>query len=92
MLCGLIGASELLCLENSQSELAKMIYQSSLRLKKEVEIQRCLSQSETYTYNPSRNKITTGQIQKELRSSFLSTTLRPETKIYNSRYQTLPCL
>jgi len=72
MLCGLVGASELLCLENSRSDLAKMIYQSSLRLKKEVEIQRCLSQSETSTYNPSRNKITTGQIQEELRSFFIN--------------------
>ena len=72
MLSGLVGASEILSLENSQSDLVKIIRQSSLRLKQEVEIQRCLSQSEFYTYNPLLYKITTAQIQEELRSFFIN--------------------
>ncbi len=72
MLSGLLGASEMLSLENCQSDLVEIICQSSLRLKKEVEIQRCLSQSEGCTYNPLRHKITTGQIQEDLKSFFVN--------------------
>lgn len=47
MLSGLVGASELFSLKDSQSNLVKRILTSSLRLKKEVEIQRCLLQNES---------------------------------------------
>lgn len=52
MLSGLLGASEMLFLEKSHSDLVKMIYQSSVRLKHEVAIQKCLLQSEARTYQP----------------------------------------
>lgn len=84
MLSGLVGASELLSLENSQTNLVKIIRQSSLRLKKEVEIQRCLSQSELYTYNPLRYEITTAQIQEELRSFFIN---HPVARNKNFQFQ-----
>ncbi|MDY6973237.1 MAG: ATP-binding protein [Thermodesulfobacteriota bacterium] len=72
ILSALVGASELLLLENSESNLIKIIHQSSLRLKNELEIQKCLSQSEPYTYHPSLYEITTGQIKEEIESFFLN--------------------
>ncbi|HEB76763.1 MAG TPA: PAS domain-containing protein [Nitrospirae bacterium] len=72
MLCALVGASEMLMVENDRSDLARMIHQSALRLKKEVEIQRSLSQSESYTYHPLIHRVTTGQIMEELRASFIN--------------------
>jgi len=69
MLSMLVGASELLVLEEP-SELAKTVHQASLRLTKEVAIQRCLSQSESCDYLPVWLELTTEQILKELRSFF----------------------
>lgn len=70
ILSGLVGASEMLSLQNSQSNLVKIIRRSSLRLQKEVEIQRYLSQNESYTYNPLIGEITIAQVQEELQSFF----------------------
>ncbi|MEC4685796.1 MAG: PAS domain-containing sensor histidine kinase [Nitrospirota bacterium] len=72
MLTGLVGASEMLSLEDNKENLIKIIHQSSLRLKKEVEIQRSLSQSETYTYHPLIHETSTGQILEELQSFFVN--------------------
>ncbi|MDY6857206.1 MAG: sensor histidine kinase [Thermodesulfobacteriota bacterium] len=72
MLSALVGASEMLYLENSQSNLVKIIRKSSLRLKNEVEIQRSLSERESFTYHPLRHKITTDQIQEEIKSFFFN--------------------
>lgn len=69
MLSMLLGASELLNLEEP-SKLAKAIHQASLRLTKEVAIQRCLSQSDSCDYQPSWREFTTGQILEELHSFF----------------------
>ncbi len=69
MLYMLVGASELLVLEEP-SELAKTVYQASLRLTKEVAIQRCLSQSASCDYLPVWLELTTGQIFEELHSFF----------------------
>ncbi|MFZ5759160.1 MAG: ATP-binding protein [Thermodesulfobacteriota bacterium] len=52
ILTGLVGASELLSLEDSQSELVRVVRQSALRLKHEVEMQRCLMQSGACHYEP----------------------------------------
>lgn len=69
MLSMLVCATELLVLEEP-SKLAKTILQASLRLTKEVAIQRCLSQSESYDYHPSWLEFTTGQVIEELHSLF----------------------
>ncbi|MBU1419433.1 MAG: sensor histidine kinase [Proteobacteria bacterium] len=71
-LCALVGATEMLALENRDSNLVTIIRQSSLLLKKEVEIQRYLLQSESCTYHPVLQKTTTGQIVEELQSFFLN--------------------
>jgi len=69
MLFMLLGTSELLVEENP-SELAKTVHQASLRLHKEIAIQRCLSQSETSNYKPIRLDITTELVFSELQSFF----------------------
>lgn len=69
MLSILVGASELL-VESNPSKLAKNIHQASLRLHKEIAIQRCLSQSEISSYQPMRHEITTKQTLAELQSFF----------------------
>ena len=69
MLTMLVSASELL-VECDSSELAKIIHQASLRLHKEIAIQRCLSQSESCDYLPMRHGVTTEQILADLRSFF----------------------
>lgn len=69
MLGMLVGASELLVLEEP-SDLAKTVHQASLRLVKEVEIQRYLSQNESGDYLPVWLELTTEQILKELDSFF----------------------
>ncbi len=71
MLSMLVGASELLVLEEP-SKLAETVHQASQRLTKEVDIQRCLSQSESYDYLPVWLELTTGQILEELHSFFAS--------------------
>jgi signal transduction histidine kinase len=70
MLGGLIGASELLALQDRDSELVKVIYQSSLRLKKEVEMQRCLLQDRHGFYQPVRTDILPVQVMDELKLFF----------------------
>ncbi len=71
MLGGLLGATELLTSDiNTGLDLTGMIRQSSLRLQKEVEIQRCLLESESCSYHRTQQEITAGQIEKELTSFF----------------------
>lgn len=65
----LIGGTELLAVE-SPSQLVKDIHAASLRIQKEVEIQRCLSQRHNSNYQPMRYEITTKQIIAELKSFF----------------------
>ncbi|MCP4119009.1 MAG: HAMP domain-containing histidine kinase [Desulfobacteraceae bacterium] len=72
MLSGLVGASELLSIKENQSSLVKRILTSSLRLKKEVEIQRCLLQDESCVYRPAWKKIDTVLIIEELESFFIN--------------------
>ena len=69
MLGVLLGASELLNLQEP-SDLAKAIYQETLRLSKEVAIQRCLLIDESCDYQPSWYEYTLKDILKELRSFF----------------------
>lgn len=71
MLSMLIAASELL-VEDNASELSKTIHHASLRLHNEVAIQRCLSQNESFNYQPLWYEFTTEQIIKELQSFFVN--------------------
>lgn len=70
MLQGLVGASELLSMGNTQAQLTNAIHQASLRLAKEVAIQRCLSQNESYNYQPMWYEFTTEHILGEIESFF----------------------
>ncbi|MCP4369989.1 MAG: sensor histidine kinase, partial [Deltaproteobacteria bacterium] len=67
MLSILVGASQLLIVEEP-SELANTVHQASLRLAKEVAVQRFLSQSELNDYLPVCLDFTTGKILEELHS------------------------
>lgn len=69
MLSMLVGASELL-IEEEPSQLAKTIHQASLRLTKEVAIQRCLSQNKSCDYKPIWLEHTASQILEDLHSFF----------------------
>jgi signal transduction histidine kinase len=84
MLIGLVGASEMLSLEDSTSDLVKVIHQASLRLKKEVDLQRCLLQSESCTYQPLWQEIDTGRVIEELQSFFTS---HPAARNKNLHFQ-----
>ncbi len=66
----LLCASEMLDIGGSPERYAKMVRQAALRLKKELEIQRCLLQSDQYTYHPLHQRITVAQVFEELRSFF----------------------
>jgi hypothetical protein len=70
MLNGIVGASELLALKDSKSNVVKKISQLSLRLQKEVEIQRCLLENNHHLYQPVLHEIMPEQIIEELESFF----------------------
>ena len=65
----LLGASELLMADNP-SGIARSIHQASMRLVKEVAIQRCLLQSESSAYQPTWQEFPIEQIIEELESFF----------------------
>jgi len=69
MLSVLIQASELL-LDTTPSELTETLYQSTLRLHREVAIQRCLSLSETCNYYPIWHLFPVTQIFSQLKFFF----------------------
>lgn len=71
MLCMLLGSSALL-VEEEPSELAQIIHQASFRLHNEIAIQRCLSLSETNSYQLLKREITTEQILAELEAFFIN--------------------
>ena len=72
MLNVMVGASELLSKETTKSDLVQIIKHALSRLTKEVEIQRSLTQQESYTYQPLYYKFTTLQIQEELKTFYLN--------------------
>ncbi len=84
MLTGLVGSSEMLTHENSQSNLVKTIHQAALRLMNEMEIQKCLIQSEYNTYQPLWDVVDVNQIIEELKLFF---TNHPAAKYKNLRFQ-----
>jgi signal transduction histidine kinase len=83
---GLSGATELFTLEkgNVDQTLARKIHQLSLRLAKEVDIQRCLAQTELCTYQPALHKVSVAQVFKEIEDVFSN---HPAAK---NKFLTLP--
>lgn len=81
----LLGSCELLVRE-CPSDLAKSIHKASVRLHKEIAIQRCLSNREISSYFPERNEVTTQSILRELKSffSFHPVADAKETEFVNS--------
>ena len=69
MLGALVVASEYLA-KNQDSDMAKSIYQISLRLNKEVSIQRCLALSDSQDYIPVWDKYSTITIFKDMQTFF----------------------
>jgi len=69
LLTSLLASSQLLAAENP-SKHARYILQASFRLHKEISIQRCLSQSDSCTYQPMLQDITTKAVIDDLRSFF----------------------
>jgi K+-sensing histidine kinase KdpD len=67
----LLGTSELLC-EEEPSSLADTIYHTSKHLVNEISIQRCLSKSEFYDYQPFWVTIKTERIIEELQRLFIN--------------------
>lgn len=70
MLTGLLGASELLYHENSQSNLAKIIRNLSVRMTKELAIQKLLINSDPSIYKPNCESVDAHESLKELHDFF----------------------
>jgi signal transduction histidine kinase len=71
MLCGLVGASELLS-DTNDSTLVQTIRQASLRLMSEVSIQRSMSESQAFAYQPMRHSSSAAAIVAELKLLFIN--------------------
>jgi K+-sensing histidine kinase KdpD len=69
MLSMLVMASEMLVVE-SPSELSRTIHQASIQINKEIAIQRVLSESEEYSYQPMWRSITPKEIFSNLQLFF----------------------
>jgi signal transduction histidine kinase len=68
----LIHASELLMMDEGagENDLYRKIYQSTLRLAREVNVQRHLVSGGESPYEPVIDRVTTGEVLEELRSAF----------------------
>ena len=69
MLAALEGASELL-VRQTPIPLAKNLHQAAVRLHKEIAIQRCLTQTESCSYQPLHHRISAAEVLKELKNFF----------------------
>lgn len=65
----LVQASELLQIQ-APSQLAEIIHQASLRLHKEIEIQRCLSTEQHTTYQPLWSRVKAPKVFNDLNQFF----------------------
>lgn len=80
----LVGTSEML-VEDAPSKFAIDMHKTSMRLMKEVSIQRCLSESESCSYLPVWAEFTTEQILDELLSFFANHPAAHEKKLNRSK-------
>jgi K+-sensing histidine kinase KdpD len=72
LLCGLIGASDLLDSSGENGDLVDIIKLVSTRLQKEMEIQKVLLESETSEYSLKQEMIEPWKLIKELKSFFFN--------------------
>jgi signal transduction histidine kinase len=85
MLTGLVGTIDLLALQDSESDIVKMISRSSLRLTQEIKMQKCLLQDANCLYQPVRYKILPKLVIEELQSFFVN---HPATLNKNIHFST----
>ncbi len=71
LLNGLVGASEILALESPDTDLAQIIHEASMRLVREVEIQRCLLRAERGSYVVEAKRVEASALLSELQSFFV---------------------
>ena len=69
MLAMLTSASELLVAE-TPSELAQIVYKSSIRLTKEISIQSCLTNGGAQSYKPDWEQVAISDIASDIRTFF----------------------
>ncbi len=70
IMVGLLGTSEMLCHEKDHSKLTDILHKSSLRLKNEIDIQKCLLQSGAGVYRPQWQDVSVTQVVEELKTCF----------------------
>ena len=76
----LVGASELL-LSQGESRLALNIHQASLRLRREISIQRLLLQNSAHDYQPHWERVSTQDVMDDLEALFAGHPLARDTEI-----------
>jgi K+-sensing histidine kinase KdpD len=84
MLTGLVGFSEQLALNDSNSSLANRLFQISLRMKKEVEMQRHLMLHGQFCYSPERYDVSPREVLEELKLFFANHPAASNKKIHFS--------
>ncbi len=77
----ILTANSELLVEERPSKFAQAIHEASLRIQKEVSIQRCLFDGDSFQYNPVWFHLTTDQILMELESFFTHHPVAREKKI-----------
>lgn len=81
MLTGLVGASELLYYENSESNLVKIIHNLSVRMAKELDIQKILINSDPSVYKPKWESVDAHESLQELHDFFACHPLAENRKL-----------
>ncbi|MCJ7600691.1 MAG: PAS domain-containing sensor histidine kinase, partial [Desulfobulbaceae bacterium] len=72
ILTGLLGTADLLTMEAEDHKLVKTLRQLVIRLKKEIDIQRVLSQTKKECYQMVYHQISVLEVMRELRNFFSS--------------------
>ena len=71
MLSSLLGASEMLPFNKNNPDYIKIIQQTSLRLKNEIDLQKSLLEGDSSGYQPLWREVDTKQIMEELESFYV---------------------
>lgn len=87
MLTGLVGASDLLASDNRNPSIVEIIRTSSLRMLKEIEMQRSLLQDEQFSYQTKLDAITPETAIKELSCFFVNHAAAKGKKLFFSEAQ-----
>ncbi|MGM0417505.1 MAG: sensor histidine kinase [Thermodesulfobacteriota bacterium] len=86
-LSALLGTSELLLMQNSDSKIINNLYNSSLKLKKEIEMHKSLLSDSFNFYSPSHDKVNSEEVIEDLKMMFLN---HPESKDKTIRFYNNP--